>query len=83
MTITPRDACGQRRSPLTTVPPAPVGAAAASVGAAQAGSEEKTCTILALRRLDAGHDAIWSDEGRDYVVRFLASSLEADEPTIE
>ncbi len=57
MTITPRDACGQRRSPLTTVPPAPVGAAAASVGAAQAGSEEKTCTILALRRLDAGHDA--------------------------
>ncbi|HJN77307.1 MAG TPA: alpha/beta fold hydrolase [Myxococcota bacterium] len=34
-------------------------------------------------QLDAGHDAIWSDEGRDYVVRFLASSLEADEPTIE
>ena len=34
-------------------------------------------------QLDGDHDVMWSEAGRGLAVRFVASSLDADEPTIE
>ncbi|MCP4809065.1 MAG: hypothetical protein GY913_13390 [Proteobacteria bacterium] len=34
-------------------------------------------------QLDGGREAIWSDEGRAWILRFIASGLGEDEPTIE